>query len=309
MTKKKKKSRLFWLAISIVGLIIAAPNGTIIRHTIIDADPYFFNSLRFGLIALITTPIMVKYRSMFTKKNVWYSLNAGFFMAIAVISYVWALKLSQASYVSIITLLSPIVFILLSIKLDNGKITRRALAGVSLAALGALTIVALPIALSQNQPFVFYPTATILALVNCVTFPLAILAYKQADDHKIPMLASFSVSSWVICLINVIALAIARPALAAPDLTFLSGIFYSGVMVALLSRIIGVRSYEHLGTTVTSVFSYLETLLAILLPVLILGEKLSLEMIAGGMLILAGVYIVEHHSKTHHKHRLHMHIR
>lgn len=306
---KTSKKRLFWFAISIVGLLIAAPNGTIVRHTIIGTDPYYFNSLRFGLIAVLTTPILIKHRSMFNKKNIWHSLNAGFFMAIAVISYVWALKLSQASYVSIITLLSPIVFILLSVKLDNGKITRRALAGVSLAALGALTIVALPVALSQNQPFVFYPSATILALVNCVTFPLAMLAYKKADNHKIPMLASFSLSSWIICLINIVALIIAKPIITTPNVGLLFGIFYSGVMVALISRFIGVRSYEHVGTTVTSALWYLETLLAILLPVLILGEKLSVEMIAGGMLILAGVYLIEHRKSTHHKHHLHMHIR
>lgn len=306
---KASKKRFFWFAISIVGLMIAAPNGSIVRHTIIDADPYYFNGLRFGLIALLTTPILFKHRAMFTKKNIWYALNSGFFMALAVISYVWALKLSQASYVSIITLLSPLVFILLSIKLDNGKITRRALAGVSLAALGALTIVALPVALSQNQPFVFYPSATILALVNCITFPLAMLAYKRADDHGISMLASFSLSSWMVCLINIVALAITRPNLASPNAAFLFGIFYSGVMVALISRIIGVRSYEHVGTTVTSVLWYLETLLAILLPVLLLGEKLSTEMIAGGMLILAGIYLVEHRSGTHHKHHLRTHVR
>ncbi len=306
---KKAKNHLLWLILGIIGVCLAAPNATVVRYTITNGDPYVFNAARFTLVALLTTPYLFKYRKLFTAKNVWHSLWAGLFMAIAVISYVWAIKMSQASYVSIITLLSPILFVLLAVKFDHGKITRRVLAGISLAALGALTVVALPVALAQNQPFVFYPSATILALVNCVAFPLAILAYKKADDHGIPMLASFSLSSWVVLAINIVISCMSKPTLPTVSVPFVLGVIYSGIAVALLSRIINVRSYEILGVGTTSILSYLENLMAVILPVIILGEKLSTEMIAGGMLILTGVYIVEHHKGIHHKHRLHIHAR
>jgi len=37
-------------------------------------------------------------------------------------------------------------------------------------------------------------------------------------------------------------------------------------------------------------------------PIILLGEKLSPEMILGGILVLTGIYVMEHHKSTHAKH-------
>lgn len=304
----KKRKRLTWIAISLVGVTLAAPNGTIIKSVIGDIDPYVFNALRFGLVGLVTLPGLVRYLKKATARGMLYSLLAGVTMAVAVICFIWAIRLSQASYVSIISLLSPVIFMLLSIKFDHGKVTKRAMTGVTLAAIGALTIVVLPIAIHGNQPFIFYPLATLLAVVNSVTFSLAILAYKRADDHHVPMLASFSIAAWITCIINAALIPLTHANVPQPTTGMLFAILYSGLAVAFLSRVINVRSYEHIGTGFTSALWYLETFLAILLPIMILGEHISPEMVVGGILILTGVYIVEHRSATHHRHHLHLHI-
>jgi len=79
---------------------------------------------------------------------------------------------------------------------------------------------------------------------------------------------------------------------------------YSGIVVALIGRALNVWSYERVGGAVMSALGYLETFVAILIPVVVLNEKLSPEMVIGGVLILFGVYIVEHHKHPHAKHHI-----
>lgn len=298
-TKKKKTS---WLWIGLLAAVIAAPNATVIKYTVNGVDPYYFNAIRFLLIALITTPFLLRNIKLLDKGNFKHSLKAGLYMSIAVVSYVWAIKLSHASYVSIIILLSPIFFILYSAKLTGEKISPRAVTGIILAAIGAMVIVILPIAIKQNGPFIFYPLATVFALVNCMVFPLSIISFKKANDGGLPIIPLLSFSSWLIFLVNICLFYViggSATSLSSGHLMF--GIIYSGIVVSLISRIMNVVSYEHIGGAVTGAIAYFETFLAITIPIVILGEKLSKEMVTGGILILAGIYVIQYHKTGKHK--------
>ena len=80
-----------------------------------------------------------------------------------------------------------------------------------------------------------------------------------------------------------------------------AGILYSGIIVAFVSRDFGIRSYEHLGAGVSSALGYAENMLSVAIPVVLLGERLSIELIVGGAPILLGVYITVHHRAAHHR--------
>jgi drug/metabolite transporter (DMT)-like permease len=90
---------------------------------------------------------------------------------------------------------------------------------------------------------------------------------------------------------------------------------YSSIMVSYFSRSLAVKSFEHTGAAVKGGLSYLETLLAIALPLIIIGEQLSVEIMAGALLILVGVFLAESGGKHHlfklgfkeHPHHLHHH--
>ncbi len=167
-----------WLLLGIAAAVLAAPNATVLRYALNGVNPYFLNSVRFLIISLITTPFLLIKLKHFDRKNLKESIKAGLYMSIAATSYVLAIKLSQASYVVVVTLITPIFFVIFSARLTKEKITVRAITGIILAAIGAMMIMILPIAIKQNGPFIFYPWATTFALVNCVTFPLAIISFK-----------------------------------------------------------------------------------------------------------------------------------
>lgn len=309
MQTDKNKKRI-WFFVGVAGILLAAPNSTVVKHTVEGIDPTLFNTLRFGLLAICLTPYMFLKRKKFTAQSLKYSLYVGFFMAIAVVTFVWAIRISQASYVSILTLVTPIIFILYSMKIDSQSINRRSFAGISLAAAGAFTIVALPIVVNQKAGFVFYPLATLFILGNCLSFPLAIIFSKKAHQDGVPVMATLGVSAWVVVFISALMLPLTWNSSSLPTVTpsLLFGILYSGVVVALISRLLNILSYENIGAVANAALTYSETLMAVILPVFVLREKLSKEMVLGGILILLGVYVVEHHKSVHHKYaHLHRH--
>ncbi|MGB4767951.1 MAG: DMT family transporter [Candidatus Saccharimonas sp.] len=303
MPKNKKRNRKYWFLLGLLGVLIAAPNATVIRFSVAHEDPFLFNLLRFGAGALVCLPFLLVGLHRFTRKNIKDATLAGLFIAIAVTSNVFAIKMSAASYVSIITLITPIIMVILSAKIVGEKITPRAIAGISLAAVGATTIILLPIAIHQGASFVFYPEATLFALINTISFPLAMIYSRRANEKGVPFMPLMGYTAGFVVAVNAACFVLfseTKELTIAPFNPWL--LLYSGVAVALLVRMLNVICYEKIGAATVSGLSYLEIFLAILLPVLILGEILSLPMIVGGALILLGVYVIEHHKSKHHKH-------
>lgn len=116
------------------------------------------------------------------------------------------------------------------------------------------------------------------------------------------MAPMMSVNALIVVLVNISCFMLFGSGSTMVDSKAIFGTIYAGVIVALGARIISVVVYERIGSAVTSALAYHETLLAILIPVIVLHEQLSIEMIIGGILILFGVYVVEHHKSKSHRH-------
>jgi drug/metabolite transporter (DMT)-like permease len=297
-----KTNKNGWFLAGLLGVVIAGPNATVIKYSLGSIDPFLYNTLRFLLVVVVTCPFLIKDAHRFRKKSLRLAVIAGTYMAIAVTSYVWAIKLSGASYISIITLITPIILLIYSVKMTSEKVTPRAVAGITLAALGAMVIVVLPFALAQHGEFVFQPLATVFAFVNCFSFPLAIIYFKKANQAGIPMPSLMSISSCITFLASLLCLLAIGGASTALGRPAIFGIFYSGIVVALIARTLNVVSYEHIGSAAISALFYVETFIAIALPIIVLHERLTVETVVGGILILAGVYVVEFHKTAHHWH-------
>lgn len=301
MSQNKKYK--FWFFVGVIAILLEAPNNIAIRHAVGTIDLLTFNMLRFGLIALVAAPYVFAKRRLFTKRAWQYSFLVGILMTTAVTTHVWAIQQSQASYVAILTLIAPIIFIFYSAKINREKINRRSFAGITLAAAGALTIVGLPVVLHQGSHFTFYPLATALVFIRSLSFPLAIILVKKAHDHGAPIMATMGVSSVIVFAISCALLPLSSQGMTLPvNPSVLFAIGYSALGVALLARMLTIASYERIGSVASAGLAYVEACLAVMLPVFVLQEKLSVEMIVGGVLILLGVYMVEHHKLAHHKH-------
>lgn len=279
-----------------------APNATFIKYATSDISGTVFLALRFVVVTIVTTPLLLMNIRRCNRTNVNYAVRGGIFMTVAITTYIIAISLSAASYVSITTLLTPIIFVVYAMRMTNERLTSRSLAGITLAAAGAMAIIVLPVAIKNGSNFVFYPLASLLVLMNCFTFPAALIYYKKANEAGLPMGAVTGISAWITFIVSMLLVQAKGENFSGVTGGVLFAVLYSGIAVVVVARILNILSYEHIGAAATSVLSYLETIVAVLIPVVVLGEHLSVGIVIGGVLILLGVYVVEHRKGPHRRH-------
>jgi drug/metabolite transporter (DMT)-like permease len=296
----KKKLSWFWVAVLSVALL--APNNTVIRIGVNEADPYYWILVRSLAIAVVCLPFVLRdmHKIQTALKD---TFIAAATFSFAIVSYTVAIYLSSASYTAIITLLSPILFVVISSYMFKEKISRRSVAGVSLAMAGAMALVVLPVAMHQNT-VAFYPLATLLTFLQCFAYVLGTIYMRKANEDGVSMGAVIGVTALVTVVISSLLFTTFGDYARTPTGgSFWLAVLYSGIIATCLARALNVLSYEHVGAVPIAALTYLETFVAILIPVFVLGETLSSTMVIGGILILLGVFIVERHDQAPVKHR------
>jgi drug/metabolite transporter (DMT)-like permease len=180
-----------------------------------------------------------------------------------------------------------------------------------LAAIGGIFVVALPMLVGGAANHVFNPLSVFLVLVNCVVFPLAMINMRQANERGVPLTVMLALHGVFVAAASLVlepllygtTIADHLPGLTSTD--WLLIVVYSGVLVSLGFRLVSVKTFEVTGGAVLGGMEYMHTMLSIVLPILVLHEVLSIEILVGALLILAGVYLTESHPHPH-VHMLHL---
>lgn len=302
---KKTKKNIIWLivAASLSYILLLAPYNTLVRIMEPSVDPYYLVAVKIAIVGIVCLPITLRsLKKLFNKRMYKYTLGSAFFSAIAIITAPLAVYASQASYVSVIALSFPVMFVLLSTWLLKEKLTHRTVAGIALALAGASIIVLVPFAINHSGGE-FYLLGTILAIANGVSAALATILVKKTHAMKIPVMATLGVNSWFALAVSVgLFMLLGDPSKTPTDIGFIIFILYASIGVTLLGKVVNLKMFELTNSAFVSVIMYVQTFAAIVTPVLILGESLSLPMVIGGVCILIAVYIIESH-KTHHFHK------
>jgi drug/metabolite transporter (DMT)-like permease len=309
-SEKSNKSK--WFLLGLVAVVIGAPNSTIIRNACGEIDSLTLVTLKYVVIALVFLPTTIRFcikHAATVRKNLKTLIPLAILNAVSTTVFFVAIEQGSASYAEIISLLSPIILVLLSARMVRDKVSRRAVGGITLAAIGGLLVVALPTILHGSAGPAFYPLATILILINDICYPLIILYQRRANEGGMPL----TVCTGIVGVVGAIAMSAAMLIANGSEqvLTMVSNlslggwvaVLYTGIVVTAVARNLAIISFEHVGAAVQGGLSYLETLLAISLPLIILGETLSVEMMIGALLILLGVFLTESGGK-HHWHKL-----
>lgn len=301
---KKTKKNVLWLTIfaSVAFVALLAPQNTIIRSMSSTVDPYYWLLIKSIVVGVICLPFALRSLGLlFRKSMLKYTIGSAIFGTTAVITAPLAVYASQASYVSVIGLSFPVLFVLLSSWLLKEKLTHRTMAGIVLAMIGASVIVLVPFALS-HQGGEIYPMGTFLAILNGISSSLATIFMKQANEKKVPILASVGVNVSLAAVVSYALFVTFGDMTKTPtDGTFMLVILYTSVGVTIFGNVICTKLYEYTNSAYVGVLMYVRTFAAIILPVFVLGEVLSLPMVIGGICILIALYVTESR-KMHHFH-------
>jgi drug/metabolite transporter (DMT)-like permease len=71
------------------------------------------------------------------------------------------------------------------------------------------------------------------------------------------------------------------------------GVFYMAVMSSIVGYVIFYWALRHMPASRLAAFSYLQPVMAIALAALLVGERITPHVVAGGALVLLGVYLTE----------------
>lgn len=299
---KRKQKWLFVLAI-LTTVLLSAPHATAIRVAVDSADPYYWLIVKLTLVAVFCLPWVVRhFKTIFSEKIIKYTVGSMICSAVALIAATLSVHASQASYVSIMSLSFPVIFVIISAWMLKERLSHRTIAGVTLAMIGAAVVVLVPIALS-NQGVAFYPLSTALSLLVGVSSAIGTILMKQVHEKKVSLIATLGVNVLFAAIVSGFMFLWFGDFTRVPvDLNFWLLAIYSAFAVTLFGRLVTVWVFSRMGSATTSLFMYGQTFLSIIIPVVLIGEQLSLPMIIGGTCMLIAIYIIESH-KTHRFHK------
>jgi O-acetylserine/cysteine efflux transporter len=258
-------------------------NLPLTRWAVQDVPPIFFAALRFLLLGLCLIPFLRPVPKQFGLVFLIAMCIGGFHFALLFLG----LASSPASSVAIVGQLGLPIVTILSVIFLQEKVRWRRILGMSLAFAGVIAIIYKPGSLSLEGGLMFIAASAFLGAVGTIMM-------KRID----PMPA-LTLQAWV-GMLSFVPLLVLSAATEKAQLSSLIGAGI-GVWAALAFSVLVVSVFAHSAyyqllkryeVTLLAPLTLLTPIVAVLTGIIALGEPLTLKLIIGGTLTLAGVFLV-----------------
>ncbi|MDR1300653.1 MAG: DMT family transporter [Candidatus Nomurabacteria bacterium] len=309
---RQSNSKFIWVALAVLVMIAVVPNGTFTKLASFELDALTISALRYTMASLLLLPVFIinlKKHGRAVRKRLRFMILMSLPFSLGASLFTMALSLTSVSFVSILDLFSPIVFVIFSALIVKDRITRHAIAGMMLAVLGAVVIVVLPMVIGSGAviEFGWLPLLLMMGFIIIEgTYPVYL---RKVNETGVPIFSVTFIGFVWVAITSTIATFFVHGADSFAKIGELSPtgwlvIAYGAIMISIIARAANIKIYEKIGTATTAAISYLYYFLAILLPVLIFHENLSWEMFVGAALVIAGIFVTRRHPHKY-KHVIH----
>lgn len=272
----------------IVALIIAniiwGAASPIFKYSLQNIPLFSLAFLRFLIAACLLYPFIHKNIDYPDLKNKWLWAFALTGITINISFFFLGLKLTESVNAPVIASSAPIIILVCSAIFLREKIKKAAIIGTLLSFLGILLII--KGALIGN----FFLILSTLGYVASVVIGRKILTEKN----------SLGMTFWSFLIGTVTFLPFMlleywqNPGwMANLDFRGWTGILYGGIFSSLIAYVIYDWALAKLPAYRTSIFTYLDPVVAILIAIPLLGEKITVPFIIGSVLVFLGILIAE----------------
>jgi drug/metabolite transporter (DMT)-like permease len=263
------------------------------KVAVTELDPLFISAIRFsiaGILIFIIAKIM-KLNTFISRKQLINSMIAGFmFLVYGNGVFIWALKYVDSGFAALIASTQPLFVLLLLRLMDNKKMQRKSLIGITLGILGMYLLVSQK-EFASNESMIL----GVFMILSCVLS----WSYGSVFVSKADLPSNFLVST-------------GYQMLAAGILLFLSSFLlgeewvsptnwsvpvqWSILLLILFGSIVAFTSFNYLLKTVSpekvATSGYVNPVIALLLGWYILDEQLTIQSIIAAIVLLTGVYFI-----------------
>lgn len=284
----------------VIAVIFGGGNAVAIKFSVLELDPIWAAALRFlGAAAIMLVILAVRRESFPRGRSLITAIVFGILtFGIAFALGFYALVELNPGFAQIIFAILPLFTLLFAVAHGQEKITAKALGGsaLALAGIGVMS----GFAVGDGIPLL--PLLALLGGVLCIA-EAGVLVKSLPHIHPVAVNA-VGMSAGAVFLLGltfVVGNDIALPTLTE---TWVAMIYMVVASVIIFTAYLLVLEYW--SASRASYIVLLMPPITIVLSVLLLDEPIGPGFIAGGLLVLAGVYVgaIKH---THHRHHHHLH--
>jgi drug/metabolite transporter (DMT)-like permease len=231
----------------------------------------------------------------FTRRDLWTFFYLGFFgVVVNQMCFTMGLRYTSVGHAAVIVGMGPIYTLVLAVLFRLERATWHKVVGMAIAFAG-VAVLASENGISPRSPSLVGDAITMTGSIGFATY--AVLGKRVAGKYDALTMAAFNHFAGAIIILPV-ALQQARAlgpisrwrAIPWPAWTAL---LYMGLCSSALAYIFYFWLLRYLEASQLAAFTYLLPVLAVILGIVLLGERGSVVQIVGGALALGGVYWVE----------------
>lgn len=292
------------IAAIILSNIIWGATPAIMKLTLETVPVFFLAFIRFLIACLVLYPFLHKKLdySQLKNKYLWIYALCGVTGNIAL--FFLAIKFTTSINASLIGTTGPVFILIFSALILREKIKTTEIVGMILAFLGIVFVIAEPIATYGLNGHLLGNFLMIIATLGAVAATLAGRKFLNAKN-------TFTATYWIffIGMLSFLPMAIIEfindpTALAAIDSKGVMGIVFGGFFASILAYGAHNFALSKLPAHEVSIFTYMDPVVAVLIAIPLLGEKITPPFIIGSVLIFTGILIAEHRIHYHPLHKL-----
>lgn len=220
----------------------------------------------------------------------WFALLGLCGIALNQTGFTVGINYTTVSHSALIISLTPIFVLVLATRMKLEPLTAPKVAGMAISFLG-VAILTLEHGAGANSPTF---TGDLITLGGALAFALYTVYGKQVSDRYDTLsLTTFIYLAGFLVVLPLAGWQLFRVEWAQVSWRGWLGVFYMAAAASVLAYMIFYYALTKIEASRVIAFSYLQPVLATLLGILILSERVTPYLLTGGPLVLIGVYLAE----------------
>ena len=291
--KRPSEARLYGL-IGIM-LLFWSANFVVGKIALREFPPLLLSGLRTALAALFILPVFFWSRRLrlptgSLRRDLTAVVCAGLIgVALNQVFFVFGLSRTSVAHSAIVIGLTPILVLLMAAFAAQEHLSGRKIIGMGIALAGVIAL-----SLAPGKSGGASLVGDMFIFLASLTFAwFTVYGKRVTVRHGAVVVTTVAYLGAAVALAPLtIALAV-RHGLGHVSLTGWASLVYMALFPSMVCYLIYSYALQHIPASRVSAFSYLQPLLATLIAIPALGERLGGGLIAGGVLVFAGVWITE----------------
>ncbi len=267
-------------------------NYVVAKIALREFPPLLLGALRISLAGLLMIPVYMWKGGNWSRSDVPILLGMGILgVTVNQIFFILGMSRTTVAHSSIIIGTTPVLVLAIAGALRMERITLTKMGGMALALVGVAILQGFR-AHSQGGVTVLGDFFMFLAALAFALF--TVMGKRVSLRQDAIMVNTFAYVGGALALLPVTVWQARGVSFTAISPAGWASVAYMAVFPSVLCYLIYYYALKRISASRVSAFSYLQPLLAILMAVAILGERLTWPIAAGGAVIFAGVFLTEH---------------